>query len=159
MAKRASRDDSKTKSTKKATSKKGKPSRRIFAAGAVLWRPAAESDEPLIAVIHRPRYDDWTFPKGKLDEGETASQGARREVLEETGYWCRLGVAVGTVEYTDRADRTKVVHYFEMDVIEGGFVPNREVDEIRWMTIPDALPLLTYERDRAVLRARGRGER
>ena len=130
----------------------------VVAAGGIVGR-VGEGGNDEVLLVHRPRYDDWTFPKGKLDEGETAPEGALREVLEETGHRCRLGAAVGTVEYADRADRTKLVHYFEMDVIEGDFVPNGEVDEIRWMAIPDALPLLTYERDRAVLRARGRGER
>ena len=91
MAKRASRDDSKTKSTKKATTKKGKPSRRIVAAGAVLWRPDAESGEPLIAVIHRPRYDDGALPKGKLDPGENEPVAAGREIWEETGERSQLG--------------------------------------------------------------------
>ena len=92
MAKRASRDGSRTKSTKKATAKKGKPPRRVIvAAGAVLWRPDADTGEPLIAVIHRPRYDDWSLPKGKVDPGENEPVAAVREIWEETGQRSQLG--------------------------------------------------------------------
>ena len=124
----------------------------VVAAGGIV-AALSEDGDPEVLLVHRPRYDDWTFPKGKLDDGEDPADGALREVLEETGYPCRLGTEVGTVEYVDRLGRNKVVHYWDMEPDEGEFTPNREVDEIRWVAVDDALDLLSYERDRALLRA------
>jgi 8-oxo-dGTP diphosphatase len=106
-----------------------------------------------VLLVHRPRYDDWSFPKGKIDDGETPAEAALREVLEETGLDVSLGAHVGAVEYSDRFGRPKIVHYWAMTAEGGGFTRNREVDEIAWLPFDQALTRLTYERDRAVLRA------
>ena len=127
----------------------------VLAAGGIVARTDDDGTRQVL-LVHRPRYDDWSFPKGKLDDGETAAEGGLREVLEETGLRCDLGSEIGTVEYADRLGRTKVVRYWTMTPEEGGrFLPNREVDEIRWLAESEALHLLTYERDCAVLRAAG----
>jgi 8-oxo-dGTP diphosphatase len=119
----------------------------IEAAGGVVTR------DGLFAVVHRPKYDDWTLPKGKLDAGETFEQAALREVWEETGLRCTLVRALPSTEYSVRG-RPKVVRYWLMDVVEDpGFEPNDEVDELRWLSPEDALSLLTYDRDRQVARA------
>lgn len=101
-----------------------------------------------ICVVHRPRYDDWSLPKGKLERGETFEQGALREVLEETGLRCRLRQELEEVRYTDHKGRAKLVRYWLMDVREDlGFTPNEEVDELRWLELPAAAALMTYEHD------------
>jgi 8-oxo-dGTP diphosphatase len=105
-----------------------------------------------VMVVHRPRYDDWSLPKGKLEPGETLEACAQREVLEETGFVVALGDAIGTVDYVDRKGRPKRVHYWEMSVIDGEFAANDEVDEIRWLSPSDAIELLSYERDADFLR-------
>ena len=106
-----------------------------------------------IAVIHRPRYDDWSLPKGKLDPGETFEQAAVREIEEEIGVQGELGAELASTEYTDHKGRSKVVRYWRMDIeAVPAFTPNEEVDEVRWETVDDALLLLTYDRDREVLR-------
>ena len=106
-----------------------------------------------VAVVHRPRYDDWTLPKGKLDRGETTRQTAVREVEEETGLRPRLGGEIARIEYRDRNDRPKRVTYFYMEPIEGEFHPNDEVDALRWATLDEAERLLSYPRDRDVIAA------
>ena len=103
-------------------------------------------------IVHRPRYDDWSFPKGKLDE-ERRAEAALREVFEETGLVCDLGDEVGLVEYRDRAGGRKFVHYFGMSVTSGSFAANREVDKAKWLTPDEAAQRLTYARDRALLRS------
>ena len=105
-----------------------------------------------MALVHRPRYDDWSFPKGKLDDGEDEATAALREVEEETGLRCHLGPIVGTVTYRDRRGRPKVVRYFQMDADGGAFAPNHEVDELRWVSVEDAARLLSYAHDRRLLR-------
>jgi 8-oxo-dGTP diphosphatase len=105
-----------------------------------------------VALVHRPRYDDWSFPKGKLEDGEDEATAALREVEEETGLRVRLGPSVGAVTYRDRRGRTKVVRYFRMDANGGGFAPNHEVDELRWVPVEDAVRLLSYAHDRRLLR-------
>jgi 8-oxo-dGTP diphosphatase len=103
-----------------------------------------------VAVVHRPRYDDWTLPKGKLDRGETVPQAAVRELAEETGFDVVLGRHLNTVRYSvDGA--AKQVDYFAARVIGGQFEPNEEVDELRWLTVPQAREILTYPQDVAVL--------
>jgi 8-oxo-dGTP diphosphatase len=101
--------------------------------------------------VHRPRYDDWTFPKGKLLVGETDERTALREVHEETGLHCRLGRDLGTVEYRDREDRHKIVRYWVMTPDGGEFAPNAEVDELRWVPVERVAPLLSYQHDRDLL--------
>lgn len=121
----------------------------IRGAGGVLWRAGTERIE--LALIHRPRYDDWTFPKGKNLPGESDRACALREVQEETGFQCEPSVELPSTEYVDRKGRAKVVRYWIMKPVSGQFQPNREVDELRWLALPEAERLLSYERDRALL--------
>jgi 8-oxo-(d)GTP phosphatase len=123
----------------------------VRAAGGIVVRGVG--DERRFAVVHRPRYDDWSFPKGKLDAGETEEIAALREVLEETGLRCRLETPVGAVTYTDRTGRPKVVRYWTMMPEGGTFEPNDEVDDLRWVGADDALAILSYAHDRELLRA------
>jgi 8-oxo-dGTP pyrophosphatase MutT (NUDIX family) len=116
---------------------------RVHAAGGVVLR------DGLVAVVHRPRYDDWSLPKGKLDPDESFEEAALREVEEETGLRCRLIRELPTVIYDVRG-RRKEVRYWAMAVEdETPFVPNEEVDEVRWVEPQEALALLSYDRDRA----------
>jgi 8-oxo-dGTP pyrophosphatase MutT (NUDIX family) len=105
-----------------------------------------------VLLIHRPRYGDWTFPKGKLEEGETDEEAAVREVEEETGLLCALGPELPSTEYTDSKRRSKTVRYWAMEA-NGEGAPDNEVDELRWLSVPDAENDLSYDRDREVLRA------
>jgi len=104
-----------------------------------------------IAVVHRPLHQDWSYPKGKLDEGETFETAALREVHEETGLICRLVRFIGHTEYIDRKSRPKAVAYWVMAAEDGTFSPNEEVDELRWLDLAEAAELLSYERDRELL--------
>ena len=106
-----------------------------------------------IAVVHRPRYDDWSLPKGKLIEGEAWSEGALREVEEETGLRCELGPELPPSRYRDGKGRDKLVRWWLMRPVGGEFAPNDEVDELRWLEPEAALELLDYERDRDLVRA------
>jgi 8-oxo-dGTP pyrophosphatase MutT (NUDIX family) len=117
----------------------------VLAAGGIVLRGDT------IAVVHRPKYDDWSLPKGKLDEGEDFERAALREVWEETGLRCRLGRELGDATYKDNKDRDKLVRYFEMHPEEGEFTPNDEVDELRWVPVGDAPGLLSYEFDRELV--------
>jgi 8-oxo-dGTP diphosphatase len=121
----------------------------VLAAGGLVWRRAGDGLE--VAVVHRPRYDDWSLPKGKLDEGEDFEQAALREVEEETGLRCRLGRTLGDTSYHDRKDRPKLVRYFEMQPEGGEFEPNDEVDELRWVRLDEARDLLSYDFDRELI--------
>ena len=131
----------------------------VRAAGGIVWRlarrPGLRRAHHEVLLVHRPRYDDWSFPKGKLDGDETDEAAAYREVLEETGLRCRLGAGLGEVRYADRRGRTKVVRYWLMEpetpLDPGGFVPNAEVDEVRWLEPAAAARLLTYRHDRDLL--------
>ena len=105
-----------------------------------------------VLLVHRPRYDDWTFPKGKCDDGEPDEDCALREVHEETGIRCELDADVGTTEYTDSRGRPKQIRWWTMrPIASDGFEQNDEVDEIRWLTPRDAARLLSYERDLPLL--------
>jgi 8-oxo-dGTP diphosphatase len=118
------------------------PVEPVRAAGGVVLRNG------LVAVVHRPRYDDWSLPKGKLDKGESFEDAALREVEEETGLRCTLIRELPTVRYRVRG-RPKEVRYWAMEVVEETpFAPNDEVDEVRWLEPRDALALLSYDRDR-----------
>jgi 8-oxo-dGTP diphosphatase len=120
---------------------------RIGAAGGVVMRDGQ------VALVHRPRYDDWTLPKGKLDPGESFEEAAVREVQEETGIRARLVRELPGTAY-NAAGRPKVVRYWLMNVVEDpGFEPNSEVDQLRWLSPADAAALLTYDRDEEVLEA------
>jgi 8-oxo-dGTP diphosphatase len=124
----------------------------IEAAGGAVCRHR-EDGELEVLVVHRPRYDDWSLPKGKLDPGESAEDAARREVEEETGFRCELGVPLPSVRYLDHRGRPKRVQYWTMRPVEGAFTPNAEVDDLRWLTHEEALALLSYEHDRVVVEA------
>ncbi|HEV8298011.1 MAG TPA: NUDIX hydrolase [Acidimicrobiales bacterium] len=126
-------------------------SAEVRAAGGVVVRDGAAGYEVLL--VHRPRYDDWTLPKGKCERDERDEDAARREVEEETGYRCELGDEVAHVEYTDGRGRAKSVRYWLMRVVDGSFWPNHEVDAIVWLGAAAAHDLLTYPTDRRVLRA------
>lgn len=135
----------------------------IRAAGGVLWRETiTDGAEPGIevAIIHRPRYGDWTLPKGKLATGESEVDGAIREVLEETGYRVRLGRALGETRYfKEQAGflRPKVVRWWAMEASGGSFSPSREVDQLRWVSLADAHEALSRETDRELLERFVRG--
>jgi 8-oxo-dGTP pyrophosphatase MutT (NUDIX family) len=122
----------------------------VLAAGGLVWRRAGDGTVE-VAVVHRPRYDDWSLPKGKLDEGEDFEAAALREVEEETGLQCRLGRALGDTSYNDRKGRRKLVRYFEMAPEDGDFEPNEEVDELRWVGLAEARGLLDYDFDRELV--------
>ena len=122
----------------------------VKAAGGVVWRRGDEGVE--VAVVHRPRYDDWSLPKGKLDRGEGWHAAAVREVEEETGLRCEPGEELSPIEYTDHKGRHKVVRYWLMEAAsDAGFQPNDEVDELRWLRGRKAMGRLSYPRDREVL--------
>jgi 8-oxo-dGTP diphosphatase len=121
----------------------------VKAAGGVVCR--REEGGPLVAVAHRPRYDDWSFPKGKLDPGESWEDAARREVREEIGLRCRLGRELAPAEYRVDGGR-KVVRYWLMEPESGAFAPNEEVDEVRWLSPDAAERLLSHAHDRELLR-------
>lgn len=130
----------------------------VLAGGGVVWRSAGggtgggdHGDDHEVLLVHRPRYDDWTFPKGKLDAGETLEECAIREVAEETGLHCEMGAALGDVSYIDHKGRTKLVRYWAMTVLSGGHAVDDEVDELRWVTPGEARRLLTYRHDHGVI--------
>ena len=106
-----------------------------------------------VLVVHRDRYDDWTFPKGKCDADERDEACALREVEEETGLRWRLGDELPSTSYMDARGRPKRVRYWRLEVVGGELAFDHEVDDARWLTPSEAEALLTYERDLAVLGA------
>jgi 8-oxo-dGTP pyrophosphatase MutT (NUDIX family) len=120
------------------------------AAGGIVCRED-ESGIRILAV-HRPRYDDWSLPKGHVDPGETLEAAALREVHEETGYRCEMTGLAGIASYTTGTGEHKVVHYWVMSVIDGTFAPNDEVDRIAWVSPDEAIDLLSYDLDRDLIR-------
>jgi 8-oxo-(d)GTP phosphatase len=125
-------------------------SKAVLAAGAVLWRSDGVA-APEVAIIHRPRYDDWSLPKGKVDPGETEPVTAVREVAEETGYIAHLGRRLAAVSYPVEQGLKKV-RYWAARTVGGEFVPNAEVDELKWLPVAEAMRELGYPHDRKVLR-------
>ncbi|MDA8102501.1 MAG: NUDIX hydrolase [Nitrospiraceae bacterium] len=123
----------------------------VRAAGAVVVRDSGST--PLVCVVHRPRYDDWSLPKGKIDKGESEEDAARREVLEEAGV---SGLLVAnrrtSTSYIDNRGRDKSVTYFLMKYTSGRFTPNDEVDDIAWLPPDEAAARLTYKHDELVVR-------
>ncbi len=122
---------------------------KVRAAGGVIWQ--VTDGVVRVGLVHRPKYRDWTFPKGKVESDETDEQAAFREVLEETGLECVLGRELDSVSYVDSRNRPKIVRYWEMTVASGSFLPNDEVDRMRWASIAEAAGRLTYPHDRGVL--------
>jgi 8-oxo-(d)GTP phosphatase len=121
----------------------------IRAAGALLWRENSELKIE-IALIHRPRYGDWSLPKGKIEEGESSLRCAFREVIEETGITPQFGRELGSVEYKEPAG-LKRVKYWAAKALTDEFLPNEEVDEIKWLDPDDALARATHESDRTII--------
>ena len=114
----------------------------VRAAGGVVLREV--NGETQVVVVHRPRYDDWSLPKGKSEKGETDEETATREVEEETGWKAEIVSTLPSFEYTDQKGRPKIV-------IGSGFTPDEEVDEVRWLSFDGADQLLTYSMDRDLL--------
>lgn len=128
----------------------------VRAGGGVVWRPGASAAEGGTAgvevlIVHRPRYDDWSLAKGKLEPGETEEECALREVEEETGLRCELGRELLGVRYVDNRGRPKQVRYWAMRVVGGRFTPGDEVDAVSWLPLGEARTALSYERDQQVL--------
>jgi len=124
----------------------------IRAAGAVLWRERRPF-ELEIALVHRTKYDDWTLPKGHVEEGESPISAAYREVLEQTGFKSHFGPYLGSVDY-EMESGTKSVKYWMAHAIEGSkdFIPNNEIDRMEWVNLRQAKHFLTYDNDREVLK-------
>ncbi|MBT2387235.1 NUDIX hydrolase [Streptomyces sp. ISL-11] len=125
----------------------------VQAAGCVLWRhdPTGEGIE--LALVYRPRWADWSHPKGKLKRSEHAREAAVREVLEETGMTCALGAPLPTARYIDAQGRPKEVRYWAARAVDGEFVPSREVSRMTWLAPDDARDKLTHDRDRRLIAA------
>jgi 8-oxo-dGTP pyrophosphatase MutT (NUDIX family) len=122
----------------------------IQAAGGLIWRNANGKKE--LAIIHRPKHDDWTLPKGKLEPGESWKEAALREVHEETGCQAEIENFAGCICYNPK-DIPKIVLYWNMKLIdEGNFKPNKEVDQVRWLKIEDALAMLGYQSERELIK-------
>ena len=119
---------------------------QVRAAGGVIVRDGR------VAIVHRPRHDDWSLPKGKLDPGESWEEAALREVQEETGLRARITGELTPAHYLDAKGRDKTVRWYRMEIVdEGALEPSGEVDELRWVTPEEAARLLTYEHDRALV--------
>jgi 8-oxo-dGTP pyrophosphatase MutT (NUDIX family) len=121
----------------------------IRAAGGVVCRDGRDGVE--VVLVHRPRYDDWTFPKGKAYPGESDEDCALREVEEETGLRCELAEELPSTAYRDSKDRQKVVRYWRMRAVAGTLRPDNEVDAAEWFPAGDAAVRLSYPRDRELL--------
>lgn len=126
-----------------------RPTDVVQAAGGLVVRRKRATLQ--LAVVHRPVHQDWSFPKGKLEGGETFEEAACREVEEETGLSCRLLRFIGHTQYVDRKGRPKAVAYWVMEATGGCFTPNLEVDQLRWVELEEARTLLTYPRDRELV--------
>jgi len=122
----------------------------VRAAGGVIMRHA-RGGELQVLLVYRNKRRDWTFPKGKVEPGETDEACAVREVAEETGLQCALGEELGSTTYIDRKGRDKVVRYWAMYPLAGTAAPLDEVDAVLWVSVPRAVEILTHDRDRALL--------
>ena len=129
-----------------------KDQRVVEAAGGIVVRHTPRG-EMRVLLVHRPHREDWTFPKGKLEAGESHERCALREVEEETGLRCKLGTELPSTSYINGKSRLKVVRYWIMDPGNGRAEPRNEVDAIRWVSVEEAAALLTYPRDRKILTA------
>jgi 8-oxo-(d)GTP phosphatase len=118
----------------------------VRAAGGVILRRSRTGEQEVL-ITHRPKYDDWSFPKGKADPGESDEDCALREVEEETGIRCLLGPELATASYIDRKGRNKTVRYWAMEPEAGEFVANDEVDRAEWVNLRSALERLSYDHD------------
>jgi 8-oxo-dGTP diphosphatase len=123
---------------------------QVRAAGGLVRRRGANGEAEIL-VVHRPAYDDWSFPKGKLEPGEREEDAALREVEEETGVRCRLDREIATTRYRDARGRPKMVRYWLMTPVGGALAAANEIDEARFVPVPEADGLLTYARDRDLL--------
>jgi 8-oxo-dGTP pyrophosphatase MutT (NUDIX family) len=126
------------------------PDDLIRAAGGVVFRYSRRG-RFRVAVVYREARGDWTFPKGKLDEGETFETAAVREVREETGMSAEIRRFIGSTHYTHRKGKPKIVAYYLMEYLGGDFVANDEVDDLQWVSLDAAVELLTWERDRELV--------
>jgi 8-oxo-dGTP pyrophosphatase MutT (NUDIX family) len=124
----------------------------VLAAGGVVWRRGPDGTVEVV-LVHRPRYDDWSLPKGKLDPGETDEQAALREVQEETTLTASLGPELPSTTYLDRSGKHKRVRYWAMTVVDGTPAACNEVDAAVWVPVEEAAKRLTYTRDVEVLGA------
>lgn len=121
----------------------------VRAAGGVVYR--VDGGHLEVVLVHRPAYDDWSLPKGKLKPPEGLETAALREVEEETGQTCLIERCLGITRYIDRRGRDKVVWYWLMRASSGAFVPLAEVDEVRWLPLVEAMATLSYDHDRDIL--------
>ena len=124
----------------------------VRAAGGALWRRRPDGEIEVL-LVHRPRYDDWSLPKGKCEPGEGDEDCARREVAEETGLACEIGPELPSQRYRDQKGRDKVVRYWAMEAPPGVGALVHEVDEVVWLPLDAARRRLSYERDTEVLDA------
>lgn len=135
--------------------KRTKRDYEVAAAGGVVTR-VTKKGNLRVAIVHRPRYDDWSLPKGGLNKKESFKAAALREVREETGLRCRLGEEMEACRYRDGRGRKKIVRWWRMSVRKGklaDFEPNDEIDQARWMSIGRAIETVDYEHDRKLLRS------
>jgi 8-oxo-dGTP diphosphatase len=122
----------------------------VRAAGGLITRTAGSGDLEIL-IVHRPRYDDWSLPKGKAEPGESDEACALREVEEETGLRCELLDEIGETSYVDGKGRPKTVRYWRMRAVNGAFAPHDEVDKVRWETPERAADILSWPRDLPLL--------